>query len=104
MQFWVAFKALDYHFSFWQCMIIAIVPNLTLFIMITPGNIGLRESLIVMTCHIIGIEVELSLASSIIIRCVSLFIQLLSGPMGYLLLNKEPQSSAKPYKKFKEKE
>lgn len=104
IQFWVAFKALDYHSSFWQCMIIAIVPNLTLFIMITPGNIGLRESLIVMTCHMIGIEVELSLASSIIIRCVSLFIQLLSGPMGYLLLNKEPQSSAKPYEKFKEKE
>ena len=79
------------HISLWQALIYAAAANLSLFVSLTPGAIGFRESFLVISEKLHGIDVSTILSANIIDRAfyivflAVLFVALLVVSRAYKL-------------------
>lgn len=58
----------DHHVNFWQAVVYSAAGNLALFVSLTPGAIGFRETFLVFSEKLHGIATQTVLAASIIDR------------------------------------
>jgi uncharacterized membrane protein YbhN (UPF0104 family) len=88
----IEFRIFGIELSFLKSLIIAITAMLAIFINITPGGLGIKEGLIVLTSTILIIPTEISISVSIIDRAIHMLILFILGPIfSYILFKHKPK-------------
>jgi uncharacterized protein (TIRG00374 family) len=70
----LCFLALDYGVKFWVVLLIMIITQFSFLISFIPGNLGIKEGVIVFSAGLFGIPADQALAAAILDRAVSLVI------------------------------
>lgn len=87
--YFMLFESLDVHISLVQSMFIAAFTNWSVLFSITPGNLGIREGLMVFAAGVAGVSLPATLLVALLIRLLTFVV---SGGLAIyftpLLLNK----------------
>lgn len=75
----VAFNVIGIEIDLISCMIIALITSFSIFISITPGNLGIKEAFITFSSNILGISPDQALMVAMIDRAVDVVISLITG-------------------------
>ena len=75
----VAFKVIGIEIDLISCMIIALITSFSIFISITPGNLGIKEFFITFSSNILGISPDQALMVAMIDRAVDVIVSLITG-------------------------
>ena len=69
------------------------------FVNITPDNIGIKEAVYMFTADIVGLDSDIILLGSLIIRAVALINTFVIGGISYLLLTPRIKENGKEFRK-----
>ena len=74
IRLYVCFLALDYNVKFLEILIIRSIAEFSFLISIVPGNLGIKEGIIVFTAGIFNIQVDQAIAAAVLDRAISLVV------------------------------
>jgi uncharacterized protein (TIRG00374 family) len=80
------YKGLGYTLGFFESMYMSSLGMITTFVNITPDSIGIREGVYMFTSETIGLDSDIILLGSLIIRAIALINTFLIGGISYLKL------------------
>jgi len=89
LRFYVGYKALSLNVSVLPLLLLAIVNEYSSLIRITPGNLGIRETVIALVSKVIGIGFDEGLVLGAILRGVNMIMIFILGPLFSYLLTRE---------------
>jgi len=75
----IAFRVLGIGIDLVSCMVIALITSFSIFISITPGNLGIKELLITFSSSILGVSPGQALMVAIVDRSMDVVISFSSG-------------------------
>jgi uncharacterized protein (TIRG00374 family) len=88
---WIIFRAIGHPAPYLALCVVQSVVELSTFVALTPGNLGVREALSVLSAGLIGIPAEPMLAAALLDRAVNMaLIFPLGAVLGHLLLRVRP--------------
>ncbi len=88
--FWLAFNALSGGpVSFGLPFVISIFFSFSIFIRVTPGNLGISEAIATLASEFLGMGAGMGFMASLLIRAASLIPIFVLGPVFSLLLTRE---------------
>ena len=70
----LCFLALNFGVKFWTVLLIMIITQFSFLIAVIPGNLGIKEGVIVFSAGLFGISADQALAAALLDRAVSLAI------------------------------
>lgn len=73
-RFYLCFLALNFDVQFWDVLLIMIIAEFSYLIALIPGNLGIKEGIIVFSARFFGISPDQALAAAILDRMVSMVI------------------------------
>ncbi|MGI6484218.1 MAG: lysylphosphatidylglycerol synthase transmembrane domain-containing protein [Candidatus Dojkabacteria bacterium] len=82
----LVYKGLGFKIGFMETLYMSSLAAITTFVNITPDNLGLREGVYMFTSDVIGLDSDVILLGSLIIRAISLVNTFLIGGISYLIL------------------
>ncbi|MFC2157517.1 YbhN family protein [Acidobacteriota bacterium] len=74
LRLYVCFIALDFNVSFMAIALIRLIAEFTFLISIVPGNLGIKEGIIVFSASIFEIPLDQAVTAAILDRAVSMFL------------------------------
>jgi len=74
VRLYLCFLALNFSVKFWAVLLIMVITEFSFLISVIPGNLGIKEGVIVFSGGLFGISVDQALAAAILDRAVSLII------------------------------
>jgi len=90
ISFWLAFVALsDISLSLGTIFIISLVSSFSILIRITPGNLGVFESIVSLSSGVLGVGTGLGLMAALLIRAASVIPIFTLGPIFSVVLTRE---------------
>jgi uncharacterized membrane protein YbhN (UPF0104 family) len=90
ISFWLAFVALyGFSLSYGTIFLISLFSTFSILVRITPGNLGVFESIVSLSSGILGVGVGLGLMVSLLIRAASLIPIFTLGPVFSFVLTRE---------------
>lgn len=91
--FFFEFRIFGVDINFLTSIIIAVTSMLAIFVNITPGALGIKESLITLISVTLAIPLSTSIAVSLIDRVIGLIVIFTLGPIfSYILLKHQPKN------------
>jgi len=91
---YVSYYALGSQVSFGVVLLIAMMATFSLFVGITPGNLGIQEAIISLSSAYLGVGFNVGILASLLLRAVTLLIVFSLGPVfSYILTHKAAVSS-----------
>lgn len=81
-----AYKGLGYKLGVFESLYMSSLGMITTFVSITPDSIGVREAVYMFTSEIIGLDSDIILLGSLIIRAIALINTFLIGGISYFKL------------------
>lgn len=87
--FWVAYRALGFPVSFAPALLIGLLAVFSILINVTPGNLGIQESVISLSSGLLGAGVGQGLLVGLLIRAATLVSAFTLGPIFSFLLSRE---------------
>lgn len=75
----IAFRVLGIGIDLVSCMVIALITSFSIFISLTPGNLGIKELLITFSSSILGVSPGQALMVAIVDRSMDIVISFASG-------------------------
>lgn len=88
-----AFQSIGVEIDLIKSLFLSVMGTLAIFISITPGSLGITESIYFISATILGISPGLSLIVALIIRAISTITLLITGPIANIYLLKSTSSS-----------
>jgi uncharacterized protein (TIRG00374 family) len=86
----IAYQIFGIEITLAKALFIAAISNLAIMVAITPGNLGIGDTINVFTANIIGIPLTEAIAATILLRAVNLAIIFILGPIySYKLIKKK---------------
>lgn len=86
ISFWLAYKALDLTIPFLTAILLGLVASFSIFINLTPGNLGVQEALVSLSAELLGSSAGEGLLAVLVIRAVTMICAFTLGPFfSYLL-------------------
>ena len=82
----LVYRGLGYNVGFFESLYMSSLGMITTFVNITPDSIGVREGIYMFSSDIIGLNSDIILLGSLIIRAVALINTFLIGGISYLKL------------------
>ncbi len=79
LRLWLSFLAVGYSIGIWDMVTIYCVLAVGLSWAFTPGNLGVRETAIVIVSSLFGIDISTALAASIVDRAASMIVIIIVG-------------------------
>jgi len=89
VRLYLGYKALSLNADFLPVLLLGIVSQYTIFIKITPGNLGIFEGVIALVSGIVGIGFDEGLAVATLLRGVNMVMVFTLGPLFSYLLTRE---------------
>jgi len=86
---WVSFTALDSPVTFTASLLIGMLTIFSLLINVTPGNLGIQESITSFSSLLLGSSIGYGLLVALIIRATNMLVALGLGPIFSLILTKK---------------
>jgi uncharacterized protein (TIRG00374 family) len=80
------YKGLGYNLGVFESLYMSSLGMITTFVNITPDSIGVREGVYMFTSEIIGLDSDIILLGSLIVRAIALINTFLIGGISYLML------------------
>jgi len=71
---WLAYRSVAISIPFWVAVLLSILPIVTQFYSILPGNLGITEFSIGLGAFVLGEEVAKSVLAALIVRCITIFV------------------------------
>jgi len=97
LRFLFAFWALGVHIDYLSCTIVALVTSFSIFLSITPANIGIKEFFMVASSTALGINASEAMMVAVVDRGVDILSSFAAGgAFSYLLVKKPRESSRDP--------
>ncbi|MBE2224797.1 MAG: flippase-like domain-containing protein [Anaerolineae bacterium] len=87
--FWYAYRALSTPISMQAALLVSLSSVFSVFITITPGNLGIREAFVSVTSEIIGAGAGEGLLVALLIRASTLVSAFTLGPLFAFILTRE---------------
>lgn len=71
---YLCFLALGFNAQFWAALLIMVITHFSFLITVIPGNLGIKEGVIVFSAGLFGIPAEQALAAAVLDRAVSMVV------------------------------
>ncbi|MCB0162646.1 MAG: flippase-like domain-containing protein [Anaerolineae bacterium] len=95
VSFWLAYQALDFSVTFAAALLISLMAVFSIFLNVTPGNLGIQEAVVGLSSSLLGMGVGEGLVVALIVRATTLIPIFILGPIfSYILTHRlmSPQS------------
>jgi uncharacterized membrane protein YbhN (UPF0104 family) len=89
VSFWVAYEALGLSVSFAAALLIGLLTVFSIFLNITPGNLGVQEGVIGLSSVFLGAGMGQGLLVAFLIRAATIIVAFTLGPIFSFLLAQE---------------
>ena len=89
---YLEFSAFGINISWTQSLFLTIVSTFSIFLSITPGSLGIKESILVFSANLINISSTQALSVAILDRVINLIIILILGPIFSYILMRDSKS------------
>lgn len=89
LRLYLAFSAIGYDVSLAGSLLLGVMVSISTVASITPGGLGLRETMVVGASWMIGVPAEISLLAAVVDRGISFMVVLLAGSWGSLYTLRE---------------
>jgi uncharacterized membrane protein YbhN (UPF0104 family) len=91
--FYLALYALAMPVTFAQTLLLGVMLNLTNFVRITPGALGVREGIAALSAELVGFDAAQGFSAALLVRLVQWAIAFLIGPIFMVMLARRAQES-----------
>ncbi len=92
LQFYCAYRAISHKIPYLLALFIAILTSFSLFISLTPGNLGIQESVIALLSKLLGLGFNEGLLVAGLLRVVMICVVFTFGPICSYMLTKSFQA------------
>lgn len=94
LSFWLAYEALGQPISFIAALLLGLVAAFSIFVNLTPGNLGIQEAMVGLSAELLGAGGGAGLLAVLLIRAVTVLCAFTLGPLYSYLLTRQglPQS------------
>lgn len=89
LSFWVAYQSLGSPISFAAALLVGLLAVFSILINVTPGNLGIQESVISLSSGLLGAGVGQGLLVGLLIRAATVVSAFTLGPIFSFLLTRE---------------
>lgn len=87
LQFIFVYKGLGVNLGFFESLYMTSIGIITTFVNITPDSIGIKEGVYMFSSQIIGLDSDIILLGSLIVRAIALINTFIIGSISYLRLS-----------------
>jgi uncharacterized membrane protein YbhN (UPF0104 family) len=96
-QYKILYSIYDIEIDIIKCLYIASIGTLSFVISVTPGNLGISEAVSVYSASVVGINIDASVAASILLRATNIIVVFIFGPIfSYVLFPKKWKRPERP--------
>ncbi len=71
---YLCFLALGFNVQFWTALLIMVITHFSFLITIIPGNLGIKEGIIIFSAGLFGIPADQALAAAVLDRALSMIV------------------------------
>ena len=89
LSFWLAYQALGQAISFMAALLLGLVAAFSIFINLTPGNLGIQEAMVGLSAELLGAGGGAGLLAVLLIRAVTVLCAFTLGPLYSYLLTRQ---------------
>jgi len=94
LSFWLAYEALGQPTSFMAALLLGLVAAFSIFINLTPGNLGIQEAMVGLSAELLGTGGGSGLLAVLLIRAVTVLCAFTLGPIYSYLLTRDGLSQS----------
>lgn len=89
LSFWLAYEALGQPISYLAALLLGLVAAFSIFINLTPGNLGIQEAMVGLSAELLGTGGGEGLLAVMLIRAVTVLCAFTLGPLYSYLLTRQ---------------
>jgi len=87
----ISYSIFGISLPFYKSLFLASINSISIMVSITPGNLGVGDAISVFSAVLIGVAINESIASTVLVRAITLVLTFILGPIfSYMLLRHNP--------------